>query len=176
MRFLTASVFSLTGAGRESDSPGGSVLFSGSGLAPFRKRRQVSAEGSDIQHNHDEGKQIKAHGNSNGYVNGDNREVPNGPGFFWPDKKRITYFQEAKRNPDERQQGAPAQQKIRRDNIERGPNKSAPYAVAIPPTGAKAFGEACEEIDQTNMELNQALEKSNSARIDCSPWPESDVD
>jgi hypothetical protein len=62
---------------------------------PEEEKSGIDAERGKIQYNHDEGEKIHSHCQSDGDVHPQNANQPDEPGFFHPNKKYVTNFEQA---------------------------------------------------------------------------------
>src|SRR6266478_3441346 len=89
-----------------------------------------------IQNDHDQGKKMKTHRNSDADVHSDNRSQTEQPCSFWPNQDWKSQLEQANGDPEHKQQWFPMDQCLIRDQVKGRPGQRAPHAVASPPACA----------------------------------------
>jgi hypothetical protein len=110
---------------------------------------EARAERCDIENDHDESEEIHSHHEPDSGVHCTNADQPNLSCLVTPDKKRISDFQETNENSSNWEQVLPSHEHLGINDIERGPDQSAPHIRTVPPSAAQTFGKSTEKIDRT---------------------------
>ena len=118
-----------------------------------------------VQNDHDESEKIHSHCHADPDVHCTNANQPNLPCLSVPDKKCISDFQETNKDSGDWEEIFPSNEYLGINDVEWWADKSAPHTRAIPPTAAKAFGQAAEKIDSTQVELKDAPPKPQKLRM-----------
>src|SRR5213082_190544 len=97
---------------------------------------QAGAKRRNVQDNHDKGEEVHAHRNGDPDMHGEHTGEAEQTCSLWPDEKNIAGFENADKNPGEREEVSPEDQSIWRDHVKRRARQSAPHTRTVPPATA----------------------------------------